>query len=133
MARRLGQGTLPVVVNILIYKLNLGWRDSSVAKNTDCSCREPEFGSQHPCGSLKLPGVLVSEGSDTLSCLPRHQTLTWCIDRQTFRSTPIHTQILKSNLLKIRSIWTGIGRCPNPIVILKKPSEHYVQYAQIII
>jgi hypothetical protein len=30
-------------------QLKLGWRGSSVARSTCCSCRGPEFGSQHPC------------------------------------------------------------------------------------
>ena len=36
------------------------WRDGSVVKSASSSCRDPEFCSQHPLGSLQLPVILAS-------------------------------------------------------------------------
>jgi hypothetical protein len=44
----------------------LGWRDGSVVKSTDCSCKGPEFNSQQPHGGSQ-PSVM---GSDALF---------WCV------------------------------------------------------
>lgn len=37
------------------------WRDSSVVRSTQWSCREPEFSSQHPDGGLQ-PNSNKSDG-----------------------------------------------------------------------
>jgi hypothetical protein len=45
---------------------DMGWRDGSVVKNTDCSSRGPEFNSQQPHGGSQ-PSVM---GFDALF---------WCV------------------------------------------------------
>jgi hypothetical protein len=45
---------------------DLGWRDGSVGKGTDCSSRGPEFNSQQPHGGSQ-PSVMRSDA------------LFWCV------------------------------------------------------
>jgi hypothetical protein len=49
-----------------LRKKNVGWRDGSASKSTDCSSRGPEFNSQQPHGGSQ-PSVI---GSDALY---------WCV------------------------------------------------------
>jgi hypothetical protein len=51
--------------------LGLGWGDSSVVKNTNCSSRGPEFNSQQPHGGSQ-PSVM---GSDVLF---------WCVAEDSY-------------------------------------------------
>jgi ribosomal protein L37AE/L43A len=50
---------------IHVEKKNLGWRDGSVGKNTDCSSKGPEFKSHQPHGGSQ-PSVMRSDGCPLL-------------------------------------------------------------------
>jgi hypothetical protein len=48
------------MVNATLIKENVGWRDGSAVKNTDCSSKGPEFKSQQPHGGSQ-PSVMRSD------------------------------------------------------------------------
>ncbi|EDL33708.1 mCG148147 [Mus musculus] len=50
---------------LFLKENNVGWRDGSVVKSTDCSCRGPEFNSQQPHGGSQ-PSVM---GLDAFWCV----------------------------------------------------------------
>jgi hypothetical protein len=48
------------VFKLLSKRVDLGWRDGSVVKSTDCSSRGPDFSSQQPYGDSQ-PSVIGSD------------------------------------------------------------------------
>jgi hypothetical protein len=50
----------PVIVNPAKETMELGWRDGSVVKSTDCSSRGPEFNFHQPYGDSQ-PSVMRSD------------------------------------------------------------------------
>jgi hypothetical protein len=54
-------------LNMLLFKMpNLGWRDGSVIKSSDCSSEGHEFKSQQPHGGSQ-PSIMRSDA------------LLWCV------------------------------------------------------
>lgn len=61
------------LIQLKKIKKSLGWKDSSVVKSTDCSCRGPGFSSQYPQMSVTpVPRDLVPSAG-----LHRHQAHKW--------------------------------------------------------
>jgi hypothetical protein len=82
-----------------------GWRDGSVVESTSCSCRGPEFNSQHPQDSSCLSVTAAPEDMTPSSGIYRHCTNT--VHRYTKRQNT-HTQKIKINkYLKKNKVESG--------------------------